>query len=62
MPAEYAEGEDFQHNMRLQLATAEKDLAHALELARKSGISIPTAGLVSQGMARLYRVVDGEKR
>jgi len=62
VPDEYVESDGFQHNMRLQLATAEKDLAHALELARKSGLSMPTAGLVAQGMARTYSVIDKGRR
>ncbi len=45
-----------------QLVTAEKDLGHALELARKAGVSLPTAALVSQGMARIYRVEDRRRR
>lgn len=48
--------------MRTHLATAEKDLAHALELARKHGLALPTAALVSQGMARIYRLDDPRRR
>ena len=48
--------------MRQHLATAEKDLAHALELARKHGLALPTAAVVSQGMARVYRVNDPRRR
>lgn len=48
--------------MRRSLALAEKDLSHTLELARKSGVALPTAALVSQGMARIYRVDDSFKR
>lgn len=62
MPDEVAGSDGFQANVRLQMHTAEKDLAHALELARKCGLSMPTAGLVSQQMARLYRVEDGGRR
>ena len=45
-----------------QLATAEKDLDHALALARQAGLTLPTAALVSQNMARVYRVEDPKKR
>jgi len=48
--------------MRTHLATAEKDLAHALELARKHGLALPTAAVVSQGMARVYRIDDPRRR
>jgi len=44
------------------LYNAEKDLAWALELARESGVSLPVTGLVSQLMARLYRVNDPGRR
>lgn len=62
MPDEAASSEDFQAFSRLQMHTAEKDLAHALELARKHGLALPTAGLVSQDMARIYRVKDDGRR
>jgi hypothetical protein len=54
--------DDRQDAMRVQLFNAEKDLAHALELARKNGFALPTAALVSQGMARIYRVEDRGRR
>ena len=41
---------------------AEKDLAWALQLARKSGVALPVGGLVSQSMARLYNVDDENRR
>jgi 3-hydroxyisobutyrate dehydrogenase-like beta-hydroxyacid dehydrogenase len=62
MPPEAVESEDFQGFVRMQMHTAEKDLAHALELARKCGLSLPTAGLVSQEMARIYQVKDAGRR
>ncbi|MBW2397325.1 MAG: NAD(P)-dependent oxidoreductase [Deltaproteobacteria bacterium] len=62
MPEEAASSEAFQAFSRLQMHTAEKDLAHALELARKHGLAMPTAGLVSQDMARIYRVKDEGRR
>lgn len=62
MPQEAVESDGFQSFIRLQMHTAEKDLAHALELGRKSGIALPAAGLVSQDMARIYRVNDDGRR
>jgi 3-hydroxyisobutyrate dehydrogenase-like beta-hydroxyacid dehydrogenase len=44
------------------LHTAEKDLTWALQLARESGVSLPVSGLVSQLMARIYRVNDAGRR
>jgi 3-hydroxyisobutyrate dehydrogenase-like beta-hydroxyacid dehydrogenase len=41
---------------------AEKDLAGALELARRSGVALPVGALVSQSMARLYSVIDPNRR
>ena len=62
LPPEAAASDQFQDFVRLQLATAEKDLAHALELGRKSGVALPAAALVSQDMARIYRVIDEGRR
>ena len=62
MPPEAAASDGFQDFVRLQMHTAEKDLAHALELGRKSGVALPAAGLVSQDMARIYRVIDDGRR
>ena len=62
MPDAAVSSEAFQAFSRLQMDTAEKDLAHALELARKHGLAMPTAGLVSQDMARIYRVKDEGRR
>ncbi|MEM9176437.1 MAG: NAD(P)-dependent oxidoreductase [Myxococcota bacterium] len=62
MPPEAVASDAFQDFIRLQMHTAEKDLAHALELGRKSGIALPAAGLVSQDMARIYRVIDEGRR
>jgi 3-hydroxyisobutyrate dehydrogenase len=41
---------------------AEKDLAWALELGRRAGVSLPVGGLVSQLMARLYGVAEENLR
>ena len=62
LPEEAALSAGFQDFVRIQMHNAEKDLGHALELARRSGVSMPTAALVSQQMARLYRVVDEGRR
>jgi len=48
--------------VKIQMYNAEKDLAHALELGRSCGIALPTAGLVAQDMARIYRVKDDGRR
>jgi len=48
--------------LRGHMAVAEKDLAWALELARRSDVSLPVGGLVSQLMARIYGVEDGGRR
>ncbi len=53
---------DMQAYLRRNLLIAEKDLAWALALARRSGITMPVAGLISQHMARLYRVEDEGRR
>jgi 3-hydroxyisobutyrate dehydrogenase-like beta-hydroxyacid dehydrogenase len=62
LPDEAAASEGFQSFVRIQMFNAEKDLAHALELGRKCGIALPAAGLVSQEMARIYRVNDPGRR
>ncbi|MGH0029550.1 MAG: NAD(P)-dependent oxidoreductase, partial [Myxococcota bacterium] len=62
LPDEAAASEAYQTFIRIQMFNAEKDLAHALELARSCGIALPAAGVVSQDMARIYRVVDEGRR
>lgn len=62
LPDEAASGEAYQGFVRVQMYNAEKDLDHALELARTCGISLPAAALVSQDMARIYRVNDAKRR
>ncbi len=61
-PDEARSSEGFQRLMRSHMQIAEKDLAWALALARKSGVSLPVGGLVSQSMARLYGVDDDGRR
>lgn len=62
LPAEGIESEAYQSFVKMQMFTAEKDLAHALELGRKSGVALPAAGVVAQDMARIYRVKDEGRR
>jgi 3-hydroxyisobutyrate dehydrogenase len=62
LPKEARQSEGFQALMRGHMKIAEKDLAWALELARKSGVSLPVGSLVSQSMARLYGVKDEGRR
>ena len=62
LPQETRQTEGFQALMRSHMKVAEKDLAWALELARKAGVSLPVGSLVSQSMARLYGVDDEGRR
>ena len=62
LPDEAAASDAYQDFVKIQMFNAEKDLAHALELARSCGIALPAAGVVSQDMARIYRVKDEGRR
>ncbi len=62
LPPEALASEAYQSAMGVQVFNAEKDLSHALTLARQCGISMPTSGLVSQSMARIYGVDDPSRR
>lgn len=62
VPEEARTSEGFQALMRNHMNIAEKDLAWALTLARKSGVALPVGSLVSQSMARLYNVDDAGRR
>jgi len=62
LPEEARKSDEFQSLMRGHMAIGEKDLAWALELARKFGVALPVASLVSQSMARLYGVDDDRRR
>jgi 3-hydroxyisobutyrate dehydrogenase len=53
---------DMENYRRTQMHVAEKDLAHALALARGAGVALPGAALVSQLMARIYLVDDPGRR
>jgi hypothetical protein len=48
--------------LRTNMHVAEKDLAHALALAREAGVALPGTALVSQLMARIYLVEDPGRR
>lgn len=54
--------EGMQAYMRGRLEVAEKDLSIALREARRVGFAMPGTALVSQLMARIYRVDDDKKR
>ena len=62
IPDEARGSDAVQSLMRGHMNIAEKDLAWALQLARKSGVSLPVGSLVSQLMARLYGVEDSARR
>ncbi len=62
VPEEVRTSDAFQGLMRNHMTLAEKDLAWALQLARKSGVALPVGSLVSQSMARLYNVEDEGRR
>jgi len=62
LPEDVRSSAGFQGLMRNHMHIAEKDLAWALQLARKAGISLPVGSLVSQSMARLYAVDDDGRR
>ena len=62
LPEEARRSEGFQALMRGHMNIAEKDLAWALQLARKAGVALPVGSLVSQQMARLYNVDDEWRR
>ena len=61
-PEAARKGEGMQAALRGYMGVAEKDLAWALELARRAGVALPVGGLVSQLMARIYGVEDGGRR
>lgn len=61
-PEETRRSDAFQSLMRNHMHIAEKDLAWVLQLARNAGVSIPVGSLVSQLMARLYRVEVEDRR
>jgi len=62
VPEDVRTSDGFQALMRSHMHIAEKDLAWALQLARKSGVALPVGSLVSQSMARLYNVDDDRRR
>jgi 3-hydroxyisobutyrate dehydrogenase len=57
-PEEVRKGAEMQTMLRRNAKIGEKDLAWALALARKSDVSIPVGGLLSQLMGPIYGVED----
>lgn len=62
MDEETVGSEPLQAYMQGRLDIADKDLAIAIGEAKRVGFAVPTAALVSQIMARIYRVDDSNKR
>jgi 3-hydroxyisobutyrate dehydrogenase-like beta-hydroxyacid dehydrogenase len=62
VPAAALASEGMQASLRGNMQVGEKDLAHALALAREAGVALPGAALVSQLMARIYKVDDPGRR
>ena len=62
MNAETVRDKNFQRYLSGRLEVAEKDLAIALREARRVGYAMPGTALVSQLMARVYRVDDPNRR
>src|SRR5690606_935035 len=62
LPESVRRSEAVQALMRGHLEVAEKDLAGARALARKRGVALPGAALVSQIMARVYGVEGAGRR
>jgi len=61
-PESARKSDGMQALLRGYMQVAEKDLAWALELARRAGVSLPVGGLVAQQMARIYGVADEGRR
>lgn len=61
-PESARKSDGMQAALRGYMSVAEKDLAWALELARRADVSLPVGGLVAQLMARIYGVEDGGRR
>ncbi len=62
VPDAVRKSEAMQATLRNHMHVAEKDLAHALALAREAGVALPGAALASQLMARIYAVEDPGRR
>ena len=56
LPQEAVDSDGYQSALKVQTYNAEKDLKHALELAREHAFPMPAAGLVAQRMYEIYRV------
>ena len=61
-PESARKSDGMQALLRGYMQVAEKDLAWALELARRAGVSLTVGGLVAQQMARIYGVADEGRR
>lgn len=61
LPDEVLGSPAYQQLMKNHTTIAEKDLAWALQLAKKSDVSLPISALVSQMMAGVYGVRDTKK-
>ncbi|HXX48092.1 MAG TPA: NAD(P)-dependent oxidoreductase [Myxococcota bacterium] len=61
-PESARKSDGMQALLRGHMLLAEKDLAWALELARRAGVSLPVGGVVAQQMARIYGVADEGRR
>lgn len=62
LPEDVLGGEAYQRFSYNMAALAEKDLAWALQLARKSDVSLPLTGLVSQLAAGIYGVRNTKRK
>ena len=61
LPDHVLGSDSYQQLMKNHTNIAEKDLAWALQLAKKSDVSLPLGALVSQMMAGIYGVQDTNK-
>lgn len=62
LPDETRRSDDLQDLLRSRMEIAQKDLGHALTMAREHGVSLPVTGLVTQILARVYNVYDDDLR
>lgn len=62
MPEETRRSEGLQSYLRGRMEIAQKDLGHALTMAREHGVALPVTGLVTQILAKVYGVYDDDLR
>lgn len=62
LPDEMVASPDLQHVLRGRMEIAQKDLGHALTMAREHGVSLPMTGLAAQLLASIYHVDDDGSR